>query len=335
LFVAGGVAALAVAAVVVVLTNSGSKDTAAPRSTNDQTVETTPAGLVSGSAPDTTPATDLPTDLPTDDLCSTFIALATDPATSVDALQLNGAAGCDLTGIDLHGVDLHGVDFTNATLDSAVLDDANLTDALFSGASLKTASLNRATIQNAFFGDANLEGASLANASAESAFFDGAELSTSTFVDVDCRNCSFDGAVLSGSDMANTDLTGANITNADMESVGIAGITIDLTTLLGPAPGKVHVMDATGASGIADGLVTSLLTTGYDSETFPAGSVIAATSVSCRGDFAGSEMRKLAIAIQNFTGAEATEVDFGDIGFQPASDDVACLIVLGSDTSGE
>ena len=323
--VIGAVAAVAVVlAIVGFLATRDSGGSAEPVGTSGDTTADTTSDTTADTTSDTTGEISN---------CDAFVALIDDSGSSLDDLRATGASGCDLTGLSAVGRDLTEVDLSGADLSGADLSGADLSDADVSGATLDGAVLDGATLTSTAFTSASLRNASLVGASAVGADFGGATLDASVFVEVDCSGCNFDGAVLAGSDMAGTNLSGANITNADMESVGVADVTVDESTVMGPAPGNVQIIDASGQDGAGDAVGALLEGVGYVVEIDPEAAESSVSSVSCRGDFFGSEMRKLFIALDNFVGTEAEEIDFDALEFAPLSDDIACIVVLGPDIS--
>ena len=314
--VIGAVVAAAVVAVVAVvaLTSGGSE----PRSQPDGTdaPDDTSSGIVTGEA------------------CDRFIALVADATTSDQALRDEGASGCDLSGIDLSSRALMGIDFSRATLDGAKFDDSDVSGALFLDASLTGTSFLRSTMQATDFSGANLTGIIVEESTAPYAVFDSVTMRGASFVHSDCTGCSFDGAVLVGSDVAGTNFSGANIANADFASVGIEGIEVDASTKFGPAPGPILLVIAGTGAGSPEAAAAALASVGY--ETLTSGdslSLQSSTSVSCRGDFFGSEMRKLLIALDHFFLGDVQEVDFNEIesAVTITDEQVACVVLLGAD----
>lgn len=293
-----------------------------------------------GAAPDTTaPGTAVVDTTPPDtgpvaEGCALFMQLVADPQTPIEDIRAEGAEGCDLRGADLRERGLSGVVFDGAILDGALFDDSELTGATFQKASMQGVSFQRATVSEADFEGADLTGATFVQSTANDANFNNATLRGATFVDTACRECRFDGAVLQGADMAGTDLSGAQIVNADMASVGIDRVTIDTSSVLGPAPGDVVVLNATPTAGLAGTVAETLAGLGYATRVANHTGQSTVTQVSCRGDFFGSEMRKLALAIDNLFFADEEEVDFNDLVLdQSVVDDesVACVVIVGSD----
>ncbi len=304
-------AAMVIALVAFVATRGGG-DSA---STDDQTSQ--PPGTETGTAPSTANTVQLGFS------CEQFIALVADPDSTAESLLFNGAAGCDLRNLQAQGRDFTGVDFTGADLTGANLTDANLS----------AAQLEDADLSDANFTNANLEGAKLLKAKAPGAVFDSAVLRGASFVEVDCTRCSFSGTELVGSDMAQSDLGGADLAFADMASVGIADIFIDSKTKLGPAPGPVLLVSAGASTDVVDKVGDLAAEVGYVNfaeGTLPLQSF---TAVSCRGDFAGSETRKLLLLVDHYFLGDVQEVDFNQIDgdFTISDEATACVVIVGGD----
>lgn len=319
LLIAGVVGALVVVGVVAALAMGGS------------------GGSTTSTTTPTTPTTEPPavTDPPTEG-CARFLQLVADPQSPIEDLRAEGAAGCDLRGADLRERGLIGITFDGARLDGALFDDSDLTGSTFVETSLTGASFQRTTLDEVDFNGATLTGATILDSSVRDAEFANVTMSGATFTDNDCSECRFDGAVLVGSDFAGTILHGATIVNADMASVGIDRTRIDSSSVLGPAPGTVTVLNATPQSGLGAAVAAAFDELGYATSVGNHSESATTTLVSCRGDFSGSEMRKLVLAIDSLFFANEEEVDFDVLAddLDPAivaDESIACVVVVGSD----
>lgn len=130
------------------------------------------------------------------DLSGAFLSKA-----QLDCADLNGAnlRGADLSEASLFGVTWIGASLIGTELDDALLDDSNLRNTNLSGASLLHASLITSNLK-----DANLKGALLIGTVLE---------------DTDLSRADLSGADLSGADLYKANLSGAIITQKQLDQV--------------------------------------------------------------------------------------------------------------------
>jgi hypothetical protein len=114
-------------------------------------------------------------------------------------------AGIDLSGAVLRRVDLSQADLAGASLAGALLDDVNLSNAILTGADLSGALVGRIQLTAAV-----LSGVDLSNSRFDAVYsvYDGTP--------VNLRGVDFADAVLRGAGFRDVDLTGADLTYADL-----------------------------------------------------------------------------------------------------------------------
>ncbi len=184
----------------------------------------------------------------------------------------------------------------------------------------------------------NLSGADLGGFELEFADFTGSNLSGVILADAQCNLCDFTDADISDADLGSTSLSGADLGTADLESTRVEGATISPGTTLGRADVRISFINATGRSGFAADVTTQasvFATMGYRfGEPGNSAERSATTIVTCRGDQAASDRRKLVLYTSFVGGVVAAETDFASVESQVSGSvdaEVSCLVLLGSD----
>jgi uncharacterized protein YjbI with pentapeptide repeats len=263
--------------------------------------------------------------------CARFIDLVDSESQSPDLVDLD-LDGCSFADADLAGAQLLGVQLDGVDLRRADLTEANLSDASLVGADLEDATLTRATLFGADLSQATMQGALLGNAAAGDADFTGADLAGAVLADIDCARCDFSDAVLTNADLGFANLAGATLSGAELKSVNVGDALADDSTTIGPAAGQVAVFNGSQLDGAAGELATTLNDSGYDALAVGNADATDTSLIGCSGTDAGSDSRKLVLALAALAGLDADELDFDDVVAQITDGDVgdaACVVIRG------
>lgn len=135
--------------------------------------------------------------------------------------NLSGAyfASTDLTGAFLRSADLSKAQFFDVRFTGAHLSSADLSGAMLQDAEMVRMSFDNASLSGANLVRANLSESILQDADLSTAALDHAKLSRSTFLRTDLSRSLLIGADLSGASVLDTDLTSANIADANISGV--------------------------------------------------------------------------------------------------------------------
>jgi len=217
------------------------------------------------------------------DLSGAFLEAADLSGCDISGADLTGAvlAKADLRGANLSGAKLHGANLGGARLHDAMLDDVDLSDGILSRAELAGARLARANLsgvdwletrvgavdlsgsvlgacnllgadlRGARFVGSDLSGANLVDCVLDGADFSRATLTKTSFVrcrgqDVSFREAAFrQGVMVHDSSFAGADFRDADMEQATIRGVALAGARFDRANLTGA---DLSECDASGAT---------------------------------------------------------------------------------------
>ncbi|MGB7378282.1 MAG: pentapeptide repeat-containing protein, partial [Rivularia sp. (in: cyanobacteria)] len=141
-------------------------------------------------------------------------------------LRTANLSGANLSKVKLNNANLSFNDLSSVNLSFSDLSSANLSGANLTEAKVVAADLGDANLSGAKLNNANLSGANLSNTNLTKAKASGADLGSSYL-----NNTNLIGADLSNADLGNADLSIANLNGADLRGAKLRGAKLNNTVL--------------------------------------------------------------------------------------------------------